>query len=106
MHCCIADHSYVQGKDCKGYILPSESAKISSFQDPKQQDEESDESPIRNSNRRKHHRQWTLSEVVKLVDGVSQHGVGRWTEIKRLFFSTSAYRTAVDLKVLLIFVSF
>ncbi|KAJ4969613.1 hypothetical protein NE237_002712 [Protea cynaroides] len=48
--------------------------------------------------RRKHHRLWTLSEVMKLVDGVSQYGVGRWTEIKRLLFSASAYRTSVDLK--------
>lgn len=49
--------------------------------------------------RRKHHRLWTLSEVMKLIDGVSQYGVGRWTEIKRLLFSSSAYRTSVDLKV-------
>ncbi|KAF8397717.1 hypothetical protein HHK36_016639 [Tetracentron sinense] len=48
--------------------------------------------------RRKHHRLWTLSEVMKLIDGVSQYGVGRWTEIKRLLFSSSAYRTSVDLK--------
>ncbi|XP_072987809.1 uncharacterized protein [Typha latifolia] len=48
--------------------------------------------------RRKHHRLWTISEVIKLVDGVSQYGVGRWTEIKRLLFSASAYRTSVDLK--------
>nr|DAD26764.1 TPA_asm: hypothetical protein HUJ06_028232 [Nelumbo nucifera] len=49
--------------------------------------------------RRKHHRLWTLSEVMKLIDGVSQYGVGRWTEIKRLLFSSSAYRTSVDLKM-------
>ncbi|KMZ56133.1 hypothetical protein ZOSMA_99G00640 [Zostera marina] len=48
--------------------------------------------------RRKHHRQWTLTEVMKLIEGVSQHGVGRWTEIKRHFFSSSNYRTSVDLK--------
>ncbi|XP_042511101.1 uncharacterized protein LOC122086386 [Macadamia integrifolia] len=48
--------------------------------------------------RRKHHRLWTLSEVMKLIDGVSRYGVGRWTEIKRLLFSASAYRTSVDLK--------
>ncbi|XP_023645840.1 uncharacterized protein LOC17897993 isoform X2 [Capsella rubella] len=48
--------------------------------------------------RRKHHRAWTLSEVVKLVEGVSKHGVGKWSEIKRLSFSSSAYRTSVDLK--------
>lgn len=49
--------------------------------------------------RRKHHRLWTLSEVMKLIEGVSQHGVGRWTDIKRLLFSSSGHRTSVDLKV-------
>lgn len=42
---------------------------------------------------------WTLSEVIKLVDGVSEYGVGRWTEIKRLLFSSSGYRTPIDLRV-------
>ncbi|CAH9090228.1 unnamed protein product [Cuscuta europaea] len=48
--------------------------------------------------RRKHHRLWTMSEVIKLVDGVSQCGVGKWSQIKRLYFSSSDYRTPVDLK--------
>ncbi|XP_058084239.1 uncharacterized protein LOC131231899 isoform X2 [Magnolia sinica] len=48
--------------------------------------------------RRKHHRLWNLSEVMKLVEGVSRYGVGRWTDIKRLLFSSSAHRTSVDLK--------
>ncbi|PSR96194.1 Telomere repeat-binding protein [Actinidia chinensis var. chinensis] len=48
--------------------------------------------------RRKHHRPWTLSEVVKLVDGVARYGVGRWSEIKRLAFASYSYRTSVDLK--------
>lgn len=51
------------------------------------------------SGRRKHHRLWTITEVRKLIDGVSQYGVGRWSRIKKLFFSTSAHRTSVDLKV-------
>lgn len=42
---------------------------------------------------------WTPSEVMKLVDGISEYGVGRWTDIKRLLFSTSAYRTPIDLRV-------
>lgn len=50
------------------------------------------------SGRRKHHRLWTISEVRKLIDGVSQFGVGSWSRIKKLFFSTSAHRTSVDLK--------
>lgn len=49
--------------------------------------------------RRKHHRAWTLVEVMKLVDGVSKCGAGRWSEIKRLAFSSYSYRTSVDLKV-------
>ncbi|KAL5809520.1 hypothetical protein ACOSQ3_030211 [Xanthoceras sorbifolium] len=48
--------------------------------------------------RRKHQRMWTLSEVMKLVDGISQYGVGRWTDIKRLLFQSSAYRTPIDLR--------
>ena len=42
---------------------------------------------------------WTLSEVNKLVDGISEYGVGRWTDIKRLFFPFSSYRTPIDLRV-------
>ncbi|KAL2336460.1 hypothetical protein Fmac_010906 [Flemingia macrophylla] len=48
--------------------------------------------------RRKHHRAWTLIEVMKLVEGVSRCGAGRWSEIKRLSFSSYSYRTSVDLK--------
>ncbi|KAF7123119.1 hypothetical protein RHSIM_Rhsim12G0209300 [Rhododendron simsii] len=48
--------------------------------------------------RRKHHRPWTLSEVVKLVEGVARYGAGRWSEIKRLAFASYSYRTSVDLK--------
>ncbi|XWS55841.1 hypothetical protein CRYUN_Cryun09bG0034700 [Craigia yunnanensis] len=48
--------------------------------------------------RRKHQRMWTLAEVIKLVDGIGQYGVGRWTDIKRLQFASSAYRTPVDLR--------
>ncbi|XP_052173974.1 uncharacterized protein LOC127789196 [Diospyros lotus] len=47
---------------------------------------------------RKHHRPWKLSEVTRLIEGVSQCGVGKWTAIKRLLFSSSAHRTPVDLK--------
>ncbi|PQQ21119.1 uncharacterized protein Pyn_21030 [Prunus yedoensis var. nudiflora] len=73
---------------------------------------ESDEQPItseseddhvpkkrsRKHDRRKHQRMWTLSEVTTLVDGISEYGVGRWTDIKRVLFSTSAYRTPIDLR--------
>jgi len=51
--------------------------------------------------RRKHHRAWTLVEVIKLVEGVSRCGAGRWSEIKRLSFASYSYRTSVDLKVII-----
>ncbi|KAL4325168.1 hypothetical protein GQ457_11G007840 [Hibiscus cannabinus] len=31
--------------------------------------------------------------------GFAQYGVGRWTDIKRLLFASSAYRTPVDLRI-------
>ena len=49
--------------------------------------------------RRKHHRPWTLREVMTLIEGVAQCGGGKWADIKKLAFSTVGYRTAVDLKV-------
>ncbi|XP_061368755.1 uncharacterized protein LOC133311691 isoform X2 [Gastrolobium bilobum] len=52
----------------------------------------------RKKDRRKHQRMWNLSEVMKLVDGVSEYGVGRWTDIKRFLFSSSSYRTPIDLR--------
>ncbi|CAN4089134.1 unnamed protein product [Withania somnifera] len=48
--------------------------------------------------RRKHHRPWTINEVVKLVEGVVRYGAGRWSEIKRLAFASCPYRTSMDLK--------
>jgi hypothetical protein len=48
--------------------------------------------------RRKHHRAWTLSEIAKLVEGVSKYGAGKWSEIKKHLFSSHSYRTSVDLK--------
>lgn len=53
---------------------------------------------VKGGMRRKHHRAWTLTEVMKLVDGVAKFGAGRWSEIKRLSFSSYAHRTSVDLK--------
>ncbi|KAJ4847774.1 hypothetical protein Tsubulata_010677 [Turnera subulata] len=52
----------------------------------------------KNSDRRKHQRMWTHPEVMKLVDGIAQYGTGRWTDIKKVMFSSSAYRTPVDLR--------
>ncbi|XP_031381872.1 uncharacterized protein LOC116196340 isoform X1 [Punica granatum] len=48
--------------------------------------------------RRKHQRMWTVGEVTKLVDGICEFGVGHWTDIKRLSFAATAYRTPIDLR--------
>ncbi|XP_058004203.1 uncharacterized protein LOC110661892 isoform X3 [Hevea brasiliensis] len=48
--------------------------------------------------RKQHHRRWTPSEVMKLIEGVSKCGVGKWTHIKKLLFSSSSHRTSVNLK--------
>eukprot|EP00897_Mesotaenium_endlicherianum_P007737 jgi/Mesen1/6992/ME000365S06130 len=48
--------------------------------------------------RRKHHRPWTLREVMTLVEGVARCGGGKWADIKKLAFASIGYRTAVDLK--------
>lgn len=53
----------------------------------------------KNVDRRKRQRMWTLQEVTKLVDGICEFGVGHWTDIKRLSFASSAYRTPIDLRV-------
>jgi hypothetical protein len=37
---------------------------------------------------------------MKLIDGIAQYGTGRWTDIKKLMFSSTAYRTPIDLRVL------
>ncbi|XP_073012026.1 uncharacterized protein [Typha latifolia] len=62
-------------------------------------DDNADTQPVvKGGPRRKHHRAWTLCEVLKLVDGVAQFGTGRWSEIRRLAFASYSYRTSVDLK--------
>lgn len=94
-------------KDCKNIVSldPNEISEMKPFAAESQDDISEDDSVTRITtqkcrSRRKHHMLWTLSEVMKLIDGVSQYGVGRWTEIKRLLFSSSNHRTSVDLKVL------
>ncbi|GAB2294664.1 btaf1 RNA polymerase II, B-TFIID transcription factor-associated, 170kDa [Dionaea muscipula] len=42
------------------------------------------------SDRRKRNKLWSLPEVVKLVNGISQFGVGKWIAIRRIFFSSSS----------------
>ncbi|KAI3472067.1 hypothetical protein Pfo_028755 [Paulownia fortunei] len=71
---------------------------LTAVRQKKRDDYPTAESPEEVSGRRKHHRLWTIAEVRKLIDGVSEYGVGRWSRIKKLFFSASAHRTSVDLK--------
>lgn len=54
---------------------------------------------LKRNDRRKSCKAWTLDEVVALVDGMSQFGVGQWTAVKRTFFSSSR-RTATDIRVI------
>ena len=78
-------------------------AKMAEEQDPKSADfsgyNSNNDFTANGGMRRKHHRAWSLSEVLKLVDGVSRYGAGRWSEIKRISFASYSYRTSVDLKV-------
>ncbi|KAG4959552.1 hypothetical protein JHK87_036185 [Glycine soja] len=62
------------------------------------EDECSTSKRSRRKDRRKHQKMWTLPEVLKLVEGISEYGVGRWTDIKRFLFSSSSYRTPIDLR--------
>lgn len=42
---------------------------------------------------------WSLTEVMRLVDGIAEHGTGRWTQIKKQLFASSPHRTPIDLRV-------
>lgn len=42
---------------------------------------------------------WTLTEVMRLVDGIAEYGTGRWTHIKKHLFASSPHRTPIDLRV-------
>ncbi|PON66561.1 Octamer-binding transcription factor [Parasponia andersonii] len=86
-----------------GLLDPKEKLDIEPLLVESQEDISEDECFVRShtlkgNGRRKRHISWTPEEVVKLVEGVSQCGVGKWTEIKRLLFSSSSHRTSVDLK--------
>ncbi|CAL5207245.1 unnamed protein product [Lathyrus oleraceus] len=62
------------------------------------EDERSAPKRSSSKDRRKHQRMWTTAEVTKLVDGISEYGVGRWTDIQRFLFSASGYRTPTDIR--------
>ncbi|TVU30529.1 hypothetical protein EJB05_22159, partial [Eragrostis curvula] len=46
---------------------------------------------------RKNNSRWTQEEVELLVKGISEYGIGKWTEMKAKYFSLSI-RTSVNLK--------
>ncbi|KAK9755607.1 hypothetical protein RND81_01G037400 [Saponaria officinalis] len=46
---------------------------------------------------KKYNKQWTLDEVVKVVDGITHCGLGQWTAIQRKFFSSTC-RTPTDIR--------
>jgi hypothetical protein len=56
--------------------------------------------PIANGGtRKKHHYPWTIHEVMTLVEGVADCGAGKWTNIKKLAFSSIGYKATIDLNV-------
>ncbi|KAI3943670.1 hypothetical protein MKW92_026163 [Papaver armeniacum] len=99
----VHEHDAGDNKNDRSLFDPEHSSDLESSHTEWQDDmSESDDcttvSTRKDPSRRKNHTVWTLSEVMKLIEGVSEHGVGRWTEIKWLLFPSSAHRTAVDLK--------
>ncbi|XP_038881570.1 uncharacterized protein LOC120073047 isoform X4 [Benincasa hispida] len=48
--------------------------------------------------RRRHQKMWSLTEVMRLVDGIAEYGTGRWTQIKKHLFASSPHRTPIDLR--------
>ncbi|CAN0926924.1 Telomere-binding protein 1 [Linum grandiflorum] len=50
------------------------------------------------SGKRKHQVMWTTAEVSRLIEGVEQYGIGKWTDIKKLHSSSFAHRSPVDLR--------
>lgn len=99
---------YVQNsEDCKeDHKLLRSSEKLEIEYSPaKSREEISDDECVltrstqKGSKQIKHYTSWTSPEVMKLIEGVSQCGVGRWSAMKRLLFSSCSHRTAVDIKV-------
>ncbi|PQM36208.1 uncharacterized protein Pyn_02102 [Prunus yedoensis var. nudiflora] len=98
-------NSSLNSEDCKDHRLLRSSEKLEIEYSPAKSQEEisEDECVLRRSTQKgskqiKHYTSWTSSEVMKLIEGVSQCGVGRWSEMKRSLFSSCSHRTAVDIK--------
>lgn len=97
---------FQESEDCRGDRLPSPKEELDtepcSAPSPNRISEYefvTRSNPRKGSSHRKHHISWSPSEVMKLIEGVTKCGVGRWAEIKRLLFPSSSRRTSVDLKV-------
>ncbi|VVA30541.1 PREDICTED: telomere repeat-binding [Prunus dulcis] len=96
---------YVQNsEDCKDHRLLGSSEKLEIECSPaKSREEISEDESVSRINTRKGSKQtklytsWTSSQVMKFIEGVSQCGVGKWSEMRRLLFSSCLHRTAVDL---------
>ncbi|KAI7724842.1 hypothetical protein M8C21_006956 [Ambrosia artemisiifolia] len=73
-------------------------SRIEVYSSGSEDDSEAIMTNMTSGNQRKLHRLWSVSEVKKLIDGVAHFGVGKWTHIKKLLFSSSVHRTPVDLK--------
>ncbi|KAK4758228.1 hypothetical protein SAY87_019529 [Trapa incisa] len=74
------------------------SAPVKLLEDVPKADREVRTNVQKGKRRRKHHIPWTQSEVMKLIEGISNLGVGSWSKIKKLLFPSSKHRTSVDLK--------
>ncbi|CAN6977876.1 hypothetical protein Bca4012_002077 [Brassica carinata] len=104
---CTSLESFGETKSCLSYDFrprkePLESTLSSD--DPITSSESEDDKSVTTiksksrSDRRKHQRMWTIDEVVKLLDGISHFGLGKWTDIKNLFFHSASHRTPVDIR--------
>uniref|UniRef100_A0A6N2NAL9 Myb-like domain-containing protein n=1 Tax=Salix viminalis TaxID=40686 RepID=A0A6N2NAL9_SALVM len=94
--------SLLSGKNAKKVV---QAAKVAHYSDRRGCFLESEDEFVKkrckkSNDRRKHQRMWTTTEVMKLIDGIAPYGTGRWTGIKKLLFSSTAYRrTPIDLRV-------
>ncbi|KAL8204913.1 hypothetical protein R6Q57_010536 [Mikania cordata] len=85
--------------ECPKNILPAKIKNcVENHSSEPEDDSETMMRAVTSGNQRKLHRVWTVSEVKKLLDGVAHFGIGKWTRIKKLLFSSSVHRTPVDLK--------
>ncbi|KAK2454997.1 hypothetical protein P8452_02293 [Trifolium repens] len=97
-----SDVTLYELQHCKKYPkkekLEYDDEPFSSEASEESEDEELTPKRCRTKDRRKNQRMWTASEVTKLMDGISEYGVGRWTDIQRFLFSAAGYRTPTDIR--------